>query len=266
LMMSERPFSARFGHRLDPVPIYEDAPFALRNVVVHVARSELKLIDGQIAAVVRKVLGFAPAGGWDEIQPDVDLERLLRDCDWWSVYDILEALYNYSARNFPAAWAGNFQTSVNEECDRLGIGYEMLDGRFRVRSAQPAQVLFDSAAVSLREAGKLTASAEFEEAIKDLSRRPKADRTGAIQHVGAAIECLARDLCGDATLTLGDIIKKYPHLFPGAYRKLAESISGITSNKGRHVAEGGEPTLNEAMLLVGVVSALANYMIAEAAK
>ena len=117
---------------------------------------------------------------------------------------------------------------------------------------------------ALDKAGKHTTANELKQALDDLSRRPHPDITGSIQHIGAAVECLARELCGNQKLTLGDILNKHPELLPGAYRKLGEGIWGITSNKGRHIHEGGEPTFNEAMLLVGVVTPLLQFLLAEA--
>ena len=44
-------------------------------------------------------------------------------------------------------------------------------------------------------------SNEIHEALKDISRRPTPDRTGAIQHSIAAMECTAREVAGEPNLT-----------------------------------------------------------------
>lgn len=56
-------------------------------------------------------------------------------------------------------------------------------------------------------------------------------------------------------------MKKYPEIFPGGYRKVAEGVWGIVSNNGRHLQEGGEPAREEALALVNLAAALVGFMI-----
>lgn len=83
-----------------------------------------------------------------------------------------------------------------------------------------------------------------------------------MQHAGPAIECLAREISGDTKLSLGDIIKKREDLFPGAYRKMADAMWGIVSNQGRHMKEEGEPSLKDALFVVGSITNLAAFLLA----
>ncbi|PCF92711.1 hypothetical protein, partial [Sphingopyxis terrae] len=98
-------------------------------------------------------------------------------------------------------------------------------------------------------------------AQSDLSRLPAPDITGAVQHAGAAIECLARELSGQHSKTLGQIIADNPTLFPGALKKLAEGVWAFSSQMGRHLAEGNTPTIREALLLIGVVASFTAYLL-----
>lgn len=107
---------------------------------------------------------------------------------------------------------------------------------------------------------KKTAGRELHEALSDLSRRPQPDLTGAIQHAMAALECIARDACGDAKATLGEIMKKYPELIPSPLNEAISKIWGYASEMGRHLREGREPSREEAELIVGLSATCATYL------
>jgi hypothetical protein len=93
----------------------------------------------------------------------------------------------------------------------------------------------------LAKAGRTTARDEIHDALTDLSRRPNPDLTGAIQHGMAALECVARDACGDPKATLGDILKRHPDLIPKPLDTAIDKAWGFASEMGRHIREGREP-------------------------
>ncbi|MBB4616750.1 hypothetical protein [Sphingomonas abaci] len=76
----------------------------------------------------------------------------------------------------------------------------------------------------MQQAGKPTAANEVHEAPKDISRRPVADVTGAIQHAMAALECVAREV-DNSTDTLGKIIGRLG--LPGAAPCGAAQTMGV---------------------------------------
>jgi len=112
----------------------------------------------------------------------------------------------------------------------------------------------------LDETKRLTTQNEIHQALSDLSRRPQPDLTGAIQHALVALECIARDVCGDPKATLGNILKRYPNLVPQPLDTAVEKAWGYASEHGRHLREGREPSLEEAELLVGIASVVATYL------
>ena len=122
--------------------------------------------------------------------------------------------------------------------------------RYRVSAFRPC----------LENAGHRTAAKEIHEALADLSRRPKPDATGAVQHAMAALECAAGDVTGDARATLGEIIKKNPGLFQPPLDQAMEKVWGYTSQWGRHLREGREPSPEEAELVVGLASVMATHL------
>jgi hypothetical protein len=116
----------------------------------------------------------------------------------------------------------------------------------------------ERATTALQSAGKLTAASELQEANADLARRPP-DLTGAVQHALAALECVARERCGD-NATFGKLLERYPDLFPKPLDKGMEKVWGFASEMGRHLQERRLPSRAEAELLVGMATACCTYL------
>jgi hypothetical protein len=153
-----------------------------------------------------------------------------------------------------------FQDAVNEFFVDEGIGWQMIGGEIVTRGTETFESNVHGAVEVLEKAGRVTASDEIHEALIDLSRRPEADLTGAVQHAMAALECVARDVCGDERATLGEIIKKYPDAIP---KPLDESIAkawGFASEMARHIREGRKPDHREVELIVGLAATVASYL------
>jgi hypothetical protein len=137
----------------------------------------------------------------------------------------------------------------------------LVDGRLEVRGDEPFEVPVRPALNVLEETGRPQAQQELHEALRDLSRRPEPDLTGAVQHAMAALECVARDLTGEPNLTLGDWLKKRPNAFPQPLGSALEKLWGYTSQYGRHVQEGKPAKYDEAELVVGLAGALSVFLL-----
>jgi hypothetical protein len=183
-------------------------------------------------------------------------------------YDFVEKLHEALARRWPndhgsshSTQRGNhFEEVLNEFFVDEGIGWQMINGEIITRGTETFESNIHSAVEALEEANRPTARNEIHEAIIDLSRRPKADLTGAIQHAMAALECVARDVCGDERATLGEVIRRYPDTIP---KPLDESVSkawGFASEMARHIREGRNPSRKEVELIVGLAATVATYL------
>jgi len=128
------------------------------------------------------------------------------------------------------------------------------------RGAEAFEVTVQKAVDTLIFDGRDTASNEIHEAINDLSRRPKPDVTGSIQHSMAALECVARDICGDNGATLGKIMKQYEDILPKPLNEVVSKTWGYASGMGRHLRENQVPTYEDAELVVGISATIATYM------
>lgn len=219
--------------------------------------------------------GMGPAGMRDVIcltllqRPDLnnwsagniegEVSRLVDQAPWYKIYDFAERLYvEIGKSDFTQTKQANFEQQLNLLFHQYGVGWQMEDGLIRVRGSEVFELSTRDAVHVMRDAGSSTAANEVHEALKDISRRPNADVTGAIQHAMAALECVARDYA-NTNDTLGAIIGRLPLPKPldGALHKLW----GFASTQGRHIQEGGEPTFENAELVVTVAAAVSVYLL-----
>jgi hypothetical protein len=131
-----------------------------------------------------------------------------------------------------------------------GIGWQFINGQVITRGTEAFEALVTEAGAALEAAERPTAAKHLHEAVQDLSRRPDADLPGAVYHAMGALECVARDITGDAKATLGEVIKRNPGLLPKPLDNALSQIWGYASNEARHVQEGQETNREEAELLV----------------
>jgi len=245
-----------------------DAPDEMRSVVLDIAY-ELGLSPTPVRSLLCRVLRKAPnSDNWSE-WPNVasECDDLIRACAWFEVYDIIEALAQefskpqfYDPTNGPGYRAERFSDEVNRYFRREGIGWQLVEGEIITRGTEAFESTIRGAIEALQNSKRPTARAEIHEALLDLSRRPEPDLTGAIQHAMAALECVARDICGDEKATLGEIIKRHPGAIP---RPLDESVAkawGYASEMARHVREGRNPGRREAEFIVGLAATVAMYL------
>ena len=269
--LPKKPFSKRHGYHSQPkeITVREDAPENLRHFVLDTA-VEIGLTPTAIRECICSVLHVRPdRNNWSEY-PNVweEAQALVYGCEWFKFYDFVERLQH----SFTTGWEGaadlmnpetremRFQDALNEFFVEEGIGWQVIDGEIVTRGTEAFEASIQSAVHVLASAGRTAARQEIHEALTDLSRRPDADLTGAVQHAMAALECVARDVCGDEHATLGEIIKKYPGTIP---KPLDDSVSkawGFASETARHVREGQRLERKEAELIVALAAIVSNYL------
>lgn len=255
-------FSKRHGHgnQEKEITIREDAPQRLREWLIQTACA-LGFTPKPLRIVICKVLRKLPdQSNWSEY-PNVDgeVQELIKGCDWFLVYDIIEEIYS-TLQKKDQELAQQFQNEVNDFFCSEGIGWQFIDGLIETRGDKAFEASSRSAVSTLIKAGRKTASQEMLEALKDLSRRPAADITGAIQHSMAALECVAREISGDKTATLGKIVANNPNLIPKPLDVAVEKAWGFASEMGRHVQEGRIPNREDAELIVGLSAVVATFL------
>jgi len=259
-------FSERHGyeHPDADITVREGAPRALREAIPAICyRPIVGLTPDLLRSLLCHALLKSPdPSNWSEPNVIGEIQSLLSSCEWFEVYDAIEAIYDALAtrlRGYASGPAAAFESEVNRVFRRFGIGWQLVSGHVEMRGSEAFELAVRQGQEVLRAAGRVTAAAELHEAIQDLSRRPRPDSTGAIQHAMAALECVARDVCGSKE-TLGDLLRRSPGLFPKPIDVIADKAWGWTSNYGRHLQEGNPPEFDEAELMVGVSGVLCRYL------
>ena len=280
-------FSERYGYApkegAEEITIREEAPEHLQRAVLEIAVKAGLDYDDLLDLAAKYQAAERP---WDLVRVEsgksskVNLERLLREWPWFRVYDFIELLYekvkktqfigglleprvldqfldSHIESQIPGA---TFALDMNRYFEHAGIGWKLVDGKIQARGSESFEVAVGRATEELEASGLQTAKQEIYEALQDLSRRPKADLTGAIHHSMAALECVAREVTGDSKATLGGILKKHADLLPKPLDQALAQVWGYASEKARHLREGSEPEREEAELVVSLAASAAAYL------
>jgi len=269
--MDDKRFSERHGFAPEAadITVRHDAPHDLRGLVVDFAY-RCDLGPHAVRAIVCSVLMTRPCeSNWSAF-PNVDTEvrELLDGCEWFEVYDVIEAV---SRDLQPGAGKAltlvhqeqpheRFESQINTFFAKKGVGWQLIDGRIEVRGPEAFEIAVRPAVAQLQSAGLRTAAQEIHEALRDLARRPDPDITGAIQHAMAATECVAREAASDPRATLGEILNRHPGLVPRPLDEALEKIWGFASEMARHLREGRTPSYEEAELAVITSAGVVTYL------
>lgn len=260
----DQPFSHRHGYTApeQEITIREDAPDDLRGALIMLGEN-FGLRPSTLRSTICGVLLKKPdLGNWSEY-PNIfgEVQSLIERCPWPKVYDIAEAFHEDLVLRDPDK-AKQFEDRLNEFFRENGIGWAMDRGRIIVRGAEAFSAVPKQAMEMLERTGRQTTAKEIHEAIGDLSRRPKPDVTGSIQHAMAAVECVMRDLSGAPGKTLGKLLADHRAMLniPRPLDDALEKLWGYASETGRHLREGREPRFEDAELVVTVAAAVAIYL------
>ena len=254
-------FSERYGHRAPDaeITVREDAPEALRGAIIMIAEG-LGMTPTQVRRITCQVLLVPPSAvNWSDY-PNVseEVQDLISGCSWHKVYDIAEALYAHLTRADPND-AHKFAERLNQFFRENGIGWELQDGHVVFRGSEVFTKSTEKAVVALSETARTRASNEMQEALRDISRRPQPDITGAIQHAMGALEATAREVTGRPSDTLGRLISELN--LPRPLDTAVDKLWGYASNRARHIQEGQAVGTAEAELVVSVACAVCTFLI-----
>lgn len=213
-----------------------------------------------LCTVLRKL---PDRSNWSEY-PNIwnECQYVVEGAPWYRVYDFIEAIYRTLLAGSDDR-AERWQSSVNEYFIEAGVGWKMVDGLLETRGPEAFEAGVAEARVALEAAALPTARQEIQEALRDLSRRPDADLTGAVHHAMGALESTARMAAGEPRATLGEVLKRHPDLLPKPLDEALGKAWGYASEAARHIREGHSPSRAEAELIVGMAAAACTYLAAK---
>lgn len=251
-------FSVRQGHKISEkeIIIRDDAPEELREFVIQ-CLYDLGLQPNFLRSILCKVLRVFPdRDNFSKSNIEAEVEARILHCEWFDVYDFIEAMWDAIQLN----QREEFTNELNEYFVESGIGWKIDYGLIQTRGDKNFEITLTNVTHILESAKLITANTEIKEALADLSRRPKPDITGSIQHSLACLECLCREAIGDHRATLGDLMKKANGIIPKPLDSAIAKIWGYTSEQGRHLREGRIPEYLEAELVVELSAAISSYL------
>ena len=256
-------FSERYGYQQPAaeISVREDAPVGLRDAIPLIA-SNAGFSWTAMRQVVCEVLLEGPdPGNWSDSNIQHEVNWLLNEAHWPKIYDIAEALYEVakgSSRHNSAA-AEKFERRLNNFFVEKGIGWQLHDGRITYRGSEAFEKSTHEVPNRLDESGFPSSAEQMREALRDISRRPKPDTTGAIQHAMAALEATAREVTGQPKPTLGKLVPALD--LPSPLNQAVNKLWGYASEHGRHIRENQQtPNTAEAELIVSVAGALCAFI------
>jgi len=253
-------FSEREGIAAEetPISVRYEAPAEFR-ALVPILLERQGLSSRMLNEYVCRFLIVPEDGNWSRDNLRDETRYNLKKASWYKLYEFVEKVYDDLSehRLLPEYWVDEFEVDVNRFFVERGFGWVMSKGVIRARLEAPEQTVVEATLVALEADDHTTAAKELREAIRDLSRRPDPDLTGAIQHACASLECLARTISGKPSKTLGQLKGVFPTPLDGAVDKLW----GFSSQIGRHVEEGRDPELADAIAVVGFAATLSSYLL-----
>jgi AbiJ N-terminal domain 4 len=199
----------------------------------------------------------------------IEIKRVLLGCEWFQLFDLIEDIfqqldfYDTEHRTDPEEESQSypFQNIINGYFVHAGIGWRLVDGKVMARGDAAFEHTVQVAETELKSGGRTTAAECIEDAIRNLSFRPKPRLGAAVSRAMNSMECVLHDITGENKMGLGDYLQSYPDHFPGGLAKTFGGLWGYASNEGaRHGKEGVEPPREEAEFIVSIAAALTTYL------
>jgi hypothetical protein len=244
-------FSHRLGYirsaKIRPESRSEVSP-AMRNLIVDSAKRW-----GLSSVALRSIAWRILKDDIGEVKTEtwINFRRSLWEVAWFSVYDIVEAMYaefdNDSRVLAPPAALG-FERDINEYLVDQGIPWQLVDGEIVTRGDDAFEDTVKTAITVLEDDAKPTAAGHI------------AFARAALSHATSSIECVMGELTGKP-MTLGEYLNKKHSLIHPALAKGFLGIYGYASDEGaRHGKEGTEPTAAEAEFVVHAYAAVCTLL------
>jgi hypothetical protein len=262
-------FSKRYGLRPTPEGLmYEDVPERARTGLYHIVR---QFFDNKYAALYNvlcvalriPVNRHVETSATPDFRASLEIENLIKDCQWWQFYDMCEVLWQ-------AMKYKNERNVLSDEINALfreeHLGFELKEGKVEKTGSGFIDARVKEARYLLKEPEFKGADEHFEKALKALNTRPNPDVENCIKDAVAAIESVGRIIVNDEKTLLSDIIKEMAKnkVIP---KPLDEAIQKVYAYRGDQpgVAHGlvgaSKVTIDEAEFVLAMSAAIIIYLV-----
>ena len=147
----------RYTGATKAITIREDAPERLRVTVIDTSL-DLGLRPSELRSTISYVLRVRQdPSNWSEY-PNIwhEVQRLVHNCEWFRVYDIIEALYaQFSDVSDKAA---RFAEEINDCFIEEGVGWQLVNGKVVTRGPESFESVVTAATAALNDTGRPTAA------------------------------------------------------------------------------------------------------------
>lgn len=262
-------FSKRYG--LMPTPeglMYEDVPERARTGLYHIVtqffdNKYVSLYNILCVALRIPVNRHVQTSPTPDFRASLEIEKLIKDCQWWQFYDMCEVLWQ-------ALKYKNERNILLDEINALfreeHLGFELKEGKVEKTGSGFIDARVKEVRYLLKEPEFKGADEHFEKALKALNTRPNPDVENCIKDAVAAVESVGRIIVNDEKALLSDIIKEMAKnkIIP---KPLDEAIQKIYAYRGDQpgVAHGlvgaSKVTIDEAEFVLAMSAAIIIYLV-----
>ncbi len=244
------------------IEIRWECPQNIREGLISIARYRVKLSPDIVYTALCKLRYESEVRNpWpDDDKTWVRCESQINSAEWFEVYDFVECLFEDVNPHYDQEIIQKWEVEVNRFFEINGVGWKLKIGKLITRGDDAFERTVKQATTNLKKAQLLKSRSEIEEALYCISRRPKANLTGAVRHCMAALECTLREVTGNRKPTLGDLLSRNQALFPGNLAQTLEKLWGYSCEYARHAREDRSLSRPEVELLVSISAACCSYL------
>jgi hypothetical protein len=225
-------FSIRHGIEAEPSePVFEDAPKRVRFFVLQTLQNvfyysaALKIV-GRILCKPELIVTTPP-------QPWLSIQRCLDNCQWWEVYNLIEAMYTGLASSTEPSKATLFKSAVNGVFGQESIGWRM-DENGHLQRLLPSAVNVEVERVFKElEAPRFSPALVLVRSAREAyNARPRSD-LDVCTNIFDALESVAKEVFS-VSGTFGDVLKKAKGSFSDETISTLTTLYALANHHYRH--------------------------------
>ena len=159
------------------------------------------------------------------------IPEVLKQCDWYQCYDILEELSRLINQQLGEKDSQEFSERVNAILAREGIPWKLEQGKVVRRFNPYIAEQINIVQILLADPKFKGPDEQFAKAVEHLNRRPSPDEENCIKDAVGALEAVANILVGTSVKQLNDLLKEEPFK-SGIHPIIRQAIEKVYAYRG----------------------------------